>query len=372
MKRLLCRGLWPALLIVSLFGWLSAPGGAAEPEQDVPWRALAEIGRRGALVERIGGIESANDAGAAIAAALQPPADDSHKWHFTLVTMRGCSWCDRMRAEFAADAKLKAWVDTQDYTKSWAHWQVVQIEDQSQAWRWKDFRPTAFPTLIVQPPVNGSWGDPHTIVYLRQGYLQPAELDAAIRGAIQRYAKKAFPHHAAWQARQRVATVNVNDAGVEQTKPVKHTSPPTPSDAIEQAGDWNPPVTPPSPLPPLPNNPVQPSYPVQPTYPHVPPQVPPEVVPPQPIQPQPVAPQPSATSLLSQLLAGLFGGQATGNLLLIAILAWQLYRGFAKTNGIPLVVDDATAAQLVQLLQSLREPPQSQQSPRATRRTSRG
>jgi hypothetical protein len=43
-------------------------------------------------------------------------------------------------------------------------------------------------------------------------------------------------------------------------------------------------------------------------------------------------------------------------MLLIAILAWQLYRGFAKTKGIPLVLDDATAAQLIQLLQSMRQP----------------
>jgi hypothetical protein len=48
--------------------------------------------------------------------------------------------------------------------------------------------------------------------------------------------------------------------------------------------------------------------------------------------------------------------QGTGNLLLIAILAWQIYRQFAKTKGIPLVVDDATAAQLIQLLQQLRQP----------------
>ena len=76
-------------------------------------------------------------------------------------------------------------------------------------------------------------------------------------------------------------------------------------------------------------------------YPNIPPQIPP--------QPD----RPDGSGLLGQLLAALFGGQATGNLLLIAILAWQLYRGFAKTKGIPLVLDDATAAQLVQLLQSI-------------------
>ena len=65
-----------------------------------------------------------------------------------------------------------------------------------------------------------------------------------------------------------------------------------------------------------------------------------------------------------------FGIVAILFLLLIAILAWQLYRGFAKTNGIPLVVDDATAAQLVQLLQTLRQSP-AQQSPPPMQPTSR-
>ena len=75
-------------------------------------------------------------------------------------------------------------------------------------------------------------------------------------------------------------------------------------------------------------------------------------------------PPPNAGGLLSQLLTGLLGGQGTGNLLLIAILGWQLYRGFAKTKGVPLLLDDATAAQLIQLLQSLRQPsPQPPQFP---------
>jgi hypothetical protein len=279
------------------------------------------------MVERIDGYQHVADPLAAISAALQPPADDSHKWHFTLVTTRNCQYCNQLRADFENDPQLKAWVDTKDYTKSWAHWQVVQIEDQSQAWRFKDFRPTAFPTLIVQPPVSGSWGDPHTIVYVRQGYLKPAELDAAIRSAIQLYAAKTFPRHLAWQAKEGA----LSDAGFQQ------------GGEVEQGG-WNPPVAPPSPLPPVPNYPNYPSYP------------PPAEYPPQ---------QPSAGGLLSQLLAGLLGGQGTGNLLLIAILGWQLYRGFAKTKGVPLLLDDATAAQLIQLLKSLRQP--TPQAPFANR-----
>jgi hypothetical protein len=66
--------------------------------------------------------------------------------------------------------------------------------------------------------------------------------------------------------------------------------------------------------------------------------------------------QPDAASLLSQLIGGLLGGPTLANLLLIAILAWQVYRGIAKKEGIPLLVDDATADQIAQLLESLPKP----------------
>src|SRR5262245_44187880 len=135
------------LVTVLVFAVLSASvaDAAVEAEKNVSWRAQAEIARRGAMVERIDGLQDALSPQSAVALAMQPPADDSHKWLFTLVTTRNCQWCEQTRRDFDSDARLKAWVDTKDYMKSWAHWQVVQIEDQSQAWRWKDFRPKSFP-----------------------------------------------------------------------------------------------------------------------------------------------------------------------------------------------------------------------------------
>jgi hypothetical protein len=293
--------------------------GAAEVERDVPWRAQAEIARRGAMVERVNGIQEAQNPLSAMALAMQPPADDSHKWLFTLVTMRNCQWCGQMRRDFDTDATLKAWVDTKDQTKSWAHWQVVQIEDKSQEWRWKDFRPTSFPALIVQPPVNGSWGDPHTIVFSHQGYQKPAELDAAVRKAIQLYATKTFPRRLAFEDKPTSSPASYFAGGFEQPRPA------------DQPGGWNPPVAPPSPLPPAPNYP---------SYPNVPPANP--------------ETQTDFGSLLGQLLSGILGGTGMANLLLISILAWHVYRAFAKQQGIPLLLDDAAAARLVQILQSVR------------------
>jgi hypothetical protein len=302
---------------------------AVAADKNVPLIAEAEIARRGALVERVNGIQAESDSASAIALAMQPPPDDSHKWLFTLVTTKNCSWCEQMRRDFATDPKLKSWVDTKDYIRSWAHWQIVQIEDQSQAWRWKDFKPTSFPTLIVQPPVNGSWGDPHTIVFVRQNYLKPAQLDTAIREAIQLYSTKLYSRRLAW-SKTPSADQSATIIGGIKAEP-----------RDEHAGGWNPPVSPPAPLPPLPAVPSTPNQPAQ--YP--PAQYPPSL--------------PNFASLLAQLLGSLLGGPALANFLLIAILAWQVYRGIAKREGIPLLLDDDSAAQLTQLLQSLPRKPNS-------------
>src|SRR5262245_52866608 len=79
----------------------------------------------------------------------------------------------------------------------------------------------------------------------------------------------------------------------------------------------------------------------------VPPDYPPQ-------QPQ----APNLGGLFSQLLGALVVGQGTGNLLLLAIFGFQIYRAYAKTKGIPLLLDDATATHLMQLLQQLRQPTQ--------------
>jgi len=305
MKRLVYLGLLPVLMFVA--AWCRA----GDAEKDVPWKAQAEIARRGAMVERVDGIQDANDPASAISAAMQPPADDSHKWLFTLVTMQNCQWCEKLRADFENDPKLKAWVDTKDYTKSWAHWQVVQIEDKSQEWRWRDFRPNVFPTLIVQPPVNGSWGDPHTIVFARQGYLKPADLDAAIRRAIQLYAAKTFPRHLAFEAKLGAAPAGLSAAGFQE------------GGGAGQSGGWTPPVTPPSPLPPLPNMPSQ-------TFP------------------------PSADpSVVAQPLVIPFRLPSITNLLLLLTAAsnvWMLYREIAQQVGVKLLLTDDQAKRLLELV----------------------
>jgi len=222
---------------------------AQTADLDVSWKAKAEIARRGPMVERINGFEAADDT-ILLTEALSPPADDSNKWLLTLVTTKNCKYCEQLRGDLDSSPALKPWVDAKDYTKSWFHYQIVQIEDQSQAWRWKDFKPTSFPTLLIQPPFDRSWGDPHTIVFKKEGYDGKADkLAVDFRAAIDRYTKKVKPERAAWKSmhNSQIASNGGHQVGFAQAV---------------QAGGWNPPATPPSMLPPA--QPATPQIPPQP------------------------------------------------------------------------------------------------------------
>jgi hypothetical protein len=56
--------------------------------------------------------------------------------------------------------------------------------------------------------------------------------------------------------------------------------------------------------------------------------------------------------------------------LLLAILGWQVYRTIAKAEGIPLLVNDNTAAEALQLLRSMRQ--HSSATPAAANSTANG
>lgn len=335
----------------------------AETDKDVSWKARDEIARRGAMVERINGFQAVDEAQALLVEALAPPPDDSYKWCITLVTTKGCTWCEKLRGDFDQSPSLTPWVNTKEYTKSWAHWQVVQIEDQSQAWRWKDYKPKTFPTLILQPPFNQSWGDPHTIVMLQEGYEKPDKLAIKLRAAIDKYAAKVKPQRAAWKSLHAMQVVHDLSGG-----------------GMEQAGAWTPPATPPAPLGPVPYSPT--------TIPPTPPE-------PQPLtleqvqkaspdadakfwidelaknytdpnkvamdwllkkmeQPKPATPAtnpPSNVAGLVALVLTLLGGGSLGGLLVFGLTAFRRMR---KAAGQTLLIpSDASFQELMTLLQSL-------------------
>jgi hypothetical protein len=364
--------------------WAS-PLARSDGPRDVPEEAQQEIQRRGAMVERIGPSAEARS-GDRLAEALAPPPDDSHKWFLTLIVQRDCPACERMRADFERAPPLAAWVCPADPQRSWAHWQVFQADDASQAWRWQDVPLSQFPTVIVQPPLNRAFGDPHAVVYLHQGYLAPEELSVGIRRAIQRYVAKLAsarkvssadghgteppPPRGSMPSRTspvwspsllepRSVSLPANAAmpthGSAEDDPPRHAAQDQPEpqqrpqgpdlatdeatgrgerDAGQSPGEWKPPVAPPPRLEPL----------------RLVPNLPPE-------------PAPGLTMLLVQLVTALVSGQGTGNVLLLAILIWQVWRHLAKARGIPLLVSDELASQLLAALRAA-TPADAAQSPK--------
>ncbi len=145
-----------------------------------------EIIRRGEWVEKVGEIR-ANQLHS-IEAAFATPPDDSHKWYISIICTKGCKYCDKLKYDFEHDKTLEAWVNVNDPAKSWAHYQVYQIEDQTQKARFSKIRIKGFPTLLIQPPRNGNFGSSATVVWQKTGYDGNTEkLSREMSNAIKRY-----------------------------------------------------------------------------------------------------------------------------------------------------------------------------------------
>ena len=66
-------------------------------------------------------------------------------------------------------------------------------EDQSQAFRLEKLQIEAFPTILVQPPRSGRYGDPQTVVYQGTYGGDPEKLARQITAAIRLYVSKLEP-----------------------------------------------------------------------------------------------------------------------------------------------------------------------------------
>jgi hypothetical protein len=166
---------------------MAATAWGQSPEVD-----RGEVDRRGNYVQIVQGAQWLGDE---IADALAPPADDSGKWHITLIKQEGCPPCNKLLADFTTredgTGPLASWVNTLDYKKSWAKFNVFNAEDDSQSWRWKNIAVRGYPVLIIQPPMDRKYGDPSTVVMQKTGYNGNAEaLTREMRDAIIRYTGK--------------------------------------------------------------------------------------------------------------------------------------------------------------------------------------
>lgn len=198
MRALVC-----CLFVLGLAAVLAAqdPGGEIDER---------EVLRRGDSVTYTGdGHEAGDDLWTA---ALAMP-DDSHKWFISVVAQKNCPHCDRLKSDWARERALLAWADPHDPKQSWAHFHVYDAADPTQRHRWEHLGRLAYPTILVQPPLNGQFGDPKTVVVKIDGYAGPEQLAQKMAAGVKLYLKKLA------EARQPGYRQAGNDAGGITTLP---------------------------------------------------------------------------------------------------------------------------------------------------------
>lgn len=182
-----------------LLGLLGVATCAMALEKDVPDKARREIERRGYLVQKIDD-QISDMAADALAEAFAIPADDSHK--FTLTVLYGAyrnSQLDKLKQDLLTAKELEPWVRCKDRGKgsydvasteeSHLHCRFDQHKSPYVPKQWTGIKILDYPTLLLQPPRNGKWGPPDTVINQKTGYDgDPTKLAEWIRGSIGRYA----------------------------------------------------------------------------------------------------------------------------------------------------------------------------------------
>lgn len=202
----------------------------------------AEVLRMGDLVQHIDGIRS--DGADSFVEAMAPPATDADKWHISVLSMQGCPACQKLKTEWTTNAWLLALANPNDPKQSWAHYNVYLREDRSQAFRFENLKVTSYPTIIVQPPRSGRYGDARTVVFQAAYGGDPERLARDITTTIRRYVEK---YEATQSPRQSPYRAPKGSIGVDPPwQPAPQVDPPSPVTPVFPDGR---PLIPPSPAP---------------------------------------------------------------------------------------------------------------------------
>lgn len=177
-----------------------------------------EVLRRGDMVQRVdGSIRQGWQATAAdrYTEAMAMPKDDNDKFFISVLTYKGCAACVRLeKTDWPDCQKLLALADPADSKESWAHLGFYDMNPKSRQENRELFQPVydekgklltgvvvkAYPTILVQPPSNGDYGDPNTPVFRCVYGGDPNELADDIGMAIELYIEKQEKEKAAKSA----------------------------------------------------------------------------------------------------------------------------------------------------------------------------
>lgn len=172
-----------SFLLVCLL-WIAGPlvSLSQEPPLEVD---QAEVLRLGNVVQRIDNAVASTDY--EWMEVMGPPASDADKWFISILSMRQCAACEQLRSDWTRSPWLLALGHPTDPKQSWSHFNVYYREDASQSFRFENLRVTTYPTILVQPPRSGRFGDSSTVVF--QGTYQgdPERLARDISSAIRAY-----------------------------------------------------------------------------------------------------------------------------------------------------------------------------------------
>jgi hypothetical protein len=149
----------------------------------------AEVLRRGNLVQVVGDGARATETDD-FAAAMGPPASDADKWFISVVSMKQCAGCERLKKDWNSNPWLLALANPGDTKQSWAHFGIYDKDDRSQAFRFGSLKITTYPTILVQPPRSKRYGDPSIVVFQAVYKGDPEKLAREITQSIRLYLQK--------------------------------------------------------------------------------------------------------------------------------------------------------------------------------------
>jgi hypothetical protein len=147
--------------------------------------------------------------GSGIAGQLsQVPDDDSGKWQVLLFTQPNCPPCVALKRAFAEHPGLKALASADG--SGWATLNIYDSASPSQAYRFKDYEITSFPTVVITTPV-ASKQFPYIQIARYESYGGDAEDFASTAAeAITRFAAKYPPREVVAQLPADQASSNSN------------------------------------------------------------------------------------------------------------------------------------------------------------------
>ena len=93
----------------------------------------AAVLRCGNMVQHVNGIQQS--AADVAMEALAPPQTKADKWFVTVVTIKGCGLCTKLKDDWQKNANLSALANPEDPERSWANFHYYDYQDASQTWR---------------------------------------------------------------------------------------------------------------------------------------------------------------------------------------------------------------------------------------------